>query len=140
MFGINLKGHLISAATGGILGAALSVAGVVTVYEKLIVPGREAAVEERVTRDVAERIAAASELAAAKAIDGERIRRQAAIDAAMAGFEISVSEREERREAELAELARENADYARALREAGKSCPYDADIERYLDGVRAPAR
>lgn len=129
MFGLGIKDLIVFAA-----GAFIASAAIVTGYEKLIVPEREARVEERVEADVAERIAAASELAAAQARAAERARQKAAADAALAAYEESVQAREAEAQARLADLERENREYAETLRQLGKSCPLDQGISDFITG------
>jgi len=132
MFGLNLNGLMIAGAAAFLAGSAASA----MFYEKAIVPGREHAVEVRVTRDVEERIALAVKAAAAEAIAGELARRQAAINAALSAYQNAVADDQAEAEARLKELEEENRRYADQLAANGRSCPLDDDSLRFLGGVQ----
>lgn len=131
MFGLNLNMF----AVAGVAGFIVASVATATFYEKIVVPGREHAVEIRVTKDVEERIAAAARAAAAEAVAGELARRQAAIDAALAAYQESVAADQAEADAKLKELEEENRRYADQLAANGKSCPLDDDGIRFLDGL-----
>jgi hypothetical protein len=134
MLGLNLNGLMIAGVAAFLAGAATSA----MFYEKAIVPGREHAVEVRVTRDVEERMALAVKAAAAEAIAGELARRQAAINAALTAYQNAVADDQAEADARLKELEEENRRYADQLAANGRSCPLDDDGLRFLGGVQNP--
>lgn len=134
MFPLNLNGLMIAGVAAFLAGGATTA----MFYEKAIVPGREHAVEVRVTRDVEERIALAVKAAAAEAVAGELARRQAAINAALTAYQNAVADDQAEAEARLKELEEENRRYADQLAADGRSCPLDDDGLRFLGGVQNP--
>jgi len=134
MFPLNLNGLMIAGVAAFLAGSAASA----MFYEKAIVPGREHAVEVRVTRDVEAKIAAAARAARAEAVAGELARRKAAIDAALTAYQVAVADDQAEAEARLKELEEENRRYADQLVANGKSCPLDDDGLSFLGGVQDP--
>lgn len=136
MFGLSLKSMAITGAAGFIAGIIVATAATATFYEKSIVPGREAAAEQRATDAAEARIASAAREAAARAIAGELTRRQEAINRALEAYQRAHAADAAEAAARLAELEEENRRYANQLAETGKSCPLgDPDID-FLDPMR----
>lgn len=136
MFGLSLKSMAITGGVGFVAGVIVATAGTASFYEKAIVPGREAAVEERVTRDVGERIAAATTAAAAQAVAGELRRRSDAINRAIAAHQAATETDAAEAAARLEQLETENKRYANQLAALGKSCPLGDDDVLFLDPSR----
>lgn len=133
--GLNWKGYLIAGAAGFVLSGVVTAGVTIKAYETWIVPGRIEAAEERVRRDVEERIAAASRAAAEKARADERQRQQEAAQAALKEYQDAVAAREQEAADRLAQLEEENRDYAAKLRASGNSCPLDDSALRFLRGL-----
>ena len=126
---------MIAGAAGFVFSGIVTAGVTIKAYETWIVPGRIEAAEERVRRDVEERIAAASRAAAEKARADERRRQQKAAQAALKEYQDAVAAREKEVAERFAVLERENRDYAAKLRASGDSCPLDDGSLRFLGGV-----
>lgn len=130
-----VKAALISAA----FAAVVAIAATAIVYESRVIPGRVAIAAsqaaEAATIAAEERGAILATTAAAEAIAGELRRRQSAINAALAVHQSQAIADAAELAARLEIVEAERTRYAQELRAAGRSCPYDLAIERYLDGV-----
>lgn len=108
-------------------------------YERFIVPEREALAAAGAAASAAAaaeaQAAALARIAAAESIAGELFRRQTAVNEAIASYQARLAADEAASAERIAQLEQENSDYARELRAAGRSCPYDDAIGRFLDGV-----
>lgn len=138
MLGLNLNPWLTLGAF--LAGLAAGSAASVSTYEKIIIPSREAAIVERVTKSVTQEqqiICRDTTNVAATAARNLAIKRQKqASDAALEAYRSAVSQREAARVTQIEKLEQENANYARQLVDQGLSCPLDSGTARWL---RAPA-
>ena len=132
MFGLpNLNSLMIGGAALGAL--LISSTGTASFYEKIIIPGREYALEERVSRERDLICLNTTQEAARYATEAARRQQSQAVDAALNGYRKSILDRELRRVANLERMEQEIADYERQISDEGGACLLD---ERSLGFLR----
>jgi len=111
---------------GAALGALLiATTGTATFYEKVVLPNREHAVEERVIRERDLMCLTVTQEAARIATDAARRHQAAAVDQAISNYQKSVLDRELKRVAALERMEQEITDYERQIATDGGACPLD---------------